>query len=162
MITCSGKNRLYFDELDFYENICKTLKTFFRTDEIFGIFKKEVRIASMDTDTISATMTPTISVDITSSPYTETSDSLELQNHSRVYIDINIYTSGKEKNLNNKKLRNLLVAYLQKNMAIGDYYSEGLLVDYNDFTLSMVDGISRGLVRFTMICDNANKYLFRE
>ena len=162
MITCSGKNTLYFDELDFYNNLRETLVSFFANDEIFDMFEKEVKIASIDTDTISAIMTPTVSIDVTSEPYTLSSDSLELQNHSRVDIDINVYTSGELKNTNNKKLRNLLVAFLQKNMAIGDYFSEGCLVEYNDFTLQIVTGVTRGLIRFSMICDNANKYLFRE
>lgn len=162
MISSLGKNTLYFDELDFHDALAGSLKMLLQNDEVFDMFDKEVKIASIDTETISSVMTPTISIDVTSSPYTETSDSLELQNHSNVYVDINIYTSGNEKNRNNKKLRNLLVAYLQKNMQIGDYWSEGLLVDYNDFTLSVVEGISRGLIRFNMICDNANKYLFRE
>lgn len=161
MITCECKNTLYFDELDFYSDLRSLLEEFFANDDIFNIFGKEVKVASIDTDTISAVMTPTVAIDVTSSPYTPTSDSLELQNHSNVYVDINIYTSGEQKNTNNKKLRNLLVAFLQKNMKIGKYYSEGLLVDYNDFTLSVVTGVSRGLIRFTMLCDNANKYLFR-
>jgi len=162
MISSLGKNTLYFDELDFHKDLSNTIKKLCRNDDIFNIFKKEVKIASLDTDTISDVQTPTISIDVTSSPYTESSDSLELQNHSNVYVDINIYTSGKLKNTNNKKLRNLLVAYLQKNMKIGKYWSEGMLVDYNDFTLSVVEGVSRGLIRFNMVCDNANKYLFRE
>lgn len=162
MLSNINKNSLIFDELDFHDSLASCLKLFLQRDEIFEMFDKEVKIASIDTDTISSVMTPTISIDVTSSPYTETSDSWELQNHSNVYVDINIYTSGNDKNRNNKKLRNLLVAYLQKNIKIGDYWSEGLLVDYNDFTLSVVEGISRGLIRFNMLCDNANKYLFRE
>ena len=112
----------------------------------------------MDTDLKSKIELPAV----TFSLYQGTSinrDDEQIQRYTPFTVEINVYTSGDDRVLKNKKLCNIIIAILQSNGQLPNYYCRGLLLEENNEVTTRLESAYRRVIRMSGLCDNKTKLI---
>jgi hypothetical protein len=150
-------NTLYFDDITVEEEFRKLiLEYLFNCD----IYEQEIMLVPMDSDMKTDIYLPAITFDvIVGRP--EGSDSEQSQRQTSFSVELNIYTSGEDRVIKNKKLCNELICLLQTNNKLDTYFNLGLEFEENRELGALIEDCYRRVVRLSGICDNETKYISR-
>lgn len=148
-----NRNTLVFDELALRDTIREFLNNLFAADECYSIFNSDIELKPLDSDVRADSYFPCVTLFvINQGADTETSDSLQIQNRTKFTIEINIYTTGTTKKIDNIKLANIIEKKLQNKF--------GLRFLQNQEINSEVDEISRRQLRATNTIDNTTGIIY--
>ena len=153
-------NDLYFDDVLLESDFRALLELRFAEDDVYGLYNKEINLVSMDTSLKSKISLPAVTFSIFQSTSIKTDDE-QLQNYTPFTVEINVYTSGKDKVLKNRKLCNIIIQLLQSNGALANYYSRGLLLQENTEVDSVLENAYRRTIRMSALCINNNKLIIQ-
>lgn len=155
-------NELYFNDILLESDLRALIGAKMGEDDMFDLFNGEVNIVPIDTEGKSYSNLNAITLAIVSpSAYLTTRDDLEIQNHTMFTVEIEVYTTGKDKIINNKKLCNTLIQLLQKPQKLKNYFNSGLILeDYAQGLGTMVENTTRSILRFSGLCDNRNLSIY--
>ena len=106
-------------------------------------------------------LTPDIEVELDKKYYEtyDNEDDTQLQRYTPFTIEINVYTSGDSKVLKNRQLCNIIIAILQSNGPLQNYYCRGLKLEENSELDSLLDSAYRRVIRMSGLCDNSQKLI---
>lgn len=102
---------------------------------------------------------PAVSFDVVN-PYTRNVDNTQIAGYTDFSIEINIYTAGENRKLNNNKIALALVALLQSHLYMAHYSSSGFKLESMEFVTSPIDNTSRQVIRMSATCDNKELRIF--
>ena len=150
-------NTLYFDDIEVEKEFRQLISSYLFDCEIY---KEEIMLIPEDSDMKSDVYLPAITFELNvGSP--QNSDSLQSQRHTSFSVSINVYTSGEDRVIKNKKLCNELICLLQTNNRLGNYFNLGLSFEENRQLGSLIDDCYRRVIRMSGVCDNERKYISR-
>lgn len=154
----SSINSLYFNDIEVEEDFRSLLSALFSTKEIYSLFGREINFIPIDYVVGKDVDLPAVDFQIIESTTINTDDE---QNHrySEFSVNINVYTSGKNKVLKNRKLCNEIIKTLQSNGAMEHYYCRGLVLESNNDFNGIVDDCYRRTIIMSGLCDNENKLI---
>ena len=148
-----NRNTLVFDELALDERIRDILTTLLLSDECYDIFNADVDLKPLDSDIRPDSYFPCVRLSIFDDGCDDTtSDNLQIQNRTRITVQIDTFTSGVTKKSDNIKLAKLIEQTLQHEL--------GLKFLQNREVNSEVDFVSRRLLRATNVIDNAKGIIY--
>lgn len=151
-------NSLYFDDITVENEFRNLLKQRLSEDDIFKIFDNEVNFITMDFDGEQEVDLPAITIYVyQNSSFTK--DDEQIQAYSYFTVEINVYTSGDNKVLNNRILCNKIIQLMQSNGPLETYYNRGLKLEDNSEVGSVLDSAYRRVIRMSGICDNKLKLI---
>lgn len=153
-------NTLIFDDIVVEEDFRGLLKHLFKKDSVFGLFNKEINLVAMDYDLKKEIDLPAVTIEVFQSR-SLFPDDVELQTYTPFTVEINVYTSGKNKIKKNKQLSNEIIKIMQSNGDLKHYYCRGLMLEENREVGSIVDSDCRRLIRMSGLCDNRLKLITR-
>lgn len=154
-------NSLYFDDVKVENEFRYLLQQMFNEDYIMDLMNDEINFIPMDEDDVSSVDLPAVALRIY--PYKPINpDDTQIQTYTPFAMQIDVYTSGKEKVLKNRELCNYIIRLLQSNGPLKDYYSRGLMIEENRETNTMIDSAYRRTIRMTGLCDNSLKLISKE
>ena len=155
-------NELYFNDLLVDSDLRALIKARMSQKDIFEILNGKITFVPLDTEGRSYSSLDAIVMSIVApTPYAPTRDSAEIQNHTLFTVEIEIYTTGKNKIRNNKAICNTIIQLLQKPQKLTNYYNSGLVLDeYAQDVYSMVENTNRSILRFVGLCDNRNLTIY--
>lgn len=151
-------NSLIFENIDVDEDFRWLLKSRFAEDDVFDLFNNEVNLIPFETDLKQKVDLPAVSLSIFQNGVINPDDS-QLQTYTPFSVEINIYTSGKDRVLNNAKLANIIIRLLQSNGQMPRYYCRGLRLEENREVGTFLDNAHRRVIRMSGLCDNARKLI---
>lgn len=150
-------NTLYFNDIQVEDEFRKLISSYLFDCEIY---EEEINLIPIDSDMKGKVYLPAITFDIDIG-LPESPDSIESQRYTSFTVSINVYTSGEDRVIKNRKLCNELICLLQSNNKLGDYFSLGLKFEENRELGSLIDNCYRRVIRLSGICDNERKYISR-
>ena len=151
-------NSLIFENIDVDEDFRWLLRSRFEEDDVFDLFNGEVNLIPFETDLKQKVDLPAVSLSIFQNGVFNPDD-VQLQNYTPFSIEVNIYTSGKDRVLNNAKLANIIIRLLQSNGQMPRYYCRGLRLEENREVGTFLDNAHRRVIRMSGLCDNARKLI---
>ena len=151
-------NSLIFENIDVDEDFRWLLKSRFAEDDVFDLFNNEVNLIPFETDLKQKVDLPAVSLSIFQNGVINPDDS-QLQTYTPFSVEINIYTSGNDRVLNNAKLANIIIRLLQSNGQMPRYYCRGLRLEENREVGTFLDNAHRRVIRMSGLCDNARKLI---
>ena len=122
-------------------------------------FTTKITFLPLDARNLSKTQTPAITLDISYTPYEAAMDSFQINNSSDVTLQFDVYTSGENAKRNNIMLRSKIAQELIKIQTSGAYRFLGMNIDDNTFVNSIINGVTRGVLRISCVVDNYNKVI---
>lgn len=122
-------------------------------------FSKEIKLLPLDAQNLSKSQTPAITLDIGFTPLEQTMDSFQVNNHSDVTLQFDVYTSGNKAKYDNIFIRSQIINTLIRIQSLCQYRFLGMNIDDNRFVQSIINGVTRGVVRLSCIVDNKNKVI---
>lgn len=155
-------NDLYFNDILLEEDLRALIGARMRENDMFDLFNGEINFVPLDTEGKSYSNLDAITLAIVSpSAYLTTRDDQQIQNHTMFTVEIEVYTTGKDKIKNNKLLCNTLIQLLQKPRKLKNYFNSGLILEeYVSGLGTMVENTTRSILRFTGLCDNRNLSIY--
>lgn len=154
-------NDLYFDDVVLDEELRAKLDELFADDSVYNIFGKEINFLALDSRLDTKTKLPAVELVIASqTPYDIAQEDIQIQPYTQFTVELNVYTSGKDKRLNNMKLCNAIIRYLQVPQSLGAYFNRGLKLESNDEVTAMIASTCRRVIRLRGLCDNSRKYIY--
>lgn len=155
-------NSLIFDDIALTEDLRQALDALFRTEEMLRISENGIRLLPCDfNNTDPLPEFPAVGLEVISpSVYEPASDNAEIQGYTSFSVEINIYTSGENRQLNNKRIANAIIALLQSHLYMSHYSSSGLQLESKEFVTALVDNTSRQVIRMSALCDNSMLRIF--
>lgn len=153
-------NSLMFDDMEVDEDFRWLLKRLFSQDRVFNLYNTEINLVPMDFDLKHKPDLPAVTVYV----YQATSlnpDDVQLQTYTPFTVEINVYTSGKEKVRKNRELCNMIIEILQSNGRLPHYYCQGLMLQENREVNTLLDSAYRRVIRMSGLCDNSLKLIKR-
>lgn len=152
-------NSLIFNDLEVEDDFRWLLKQRFAEDDVYNLYKREINFVPMDSDLTNKTELPAVTLSLfqSKSIYRDTE---QVQGYTPFTVEVNVYTSGDSKVLKNKKICNIIIAILQSNGRLPNYYCRGLELEENREANTLLDSAYRRVIRMTGICDNAKKTIF--
>ena len=154
-------NSLYFDDVNVENEFRHLMQQMFNEDFIIDLMDDEINFIPMDEDDVSSVDLPAVGFMIyqykPKSPDTE-----QLQRYTPFAVQIDVYTSGKNKVLKNKKLCNYIIRLLQSSGKLTDYHNQGLILEENRQTNTPIDSAYRRTIRMRGLCDNSLKIIIKE
>ena len=151
-------NSLIFENIDVDEDFRWLLKSRFAEDDVFDLFNGEVNLIPFETDLKQKVDLPAVSLSIFQNGVINPDDS-QLQTYTPFSVEIDVYTSGKDRVLNNAKLANIIIRLLQSNGQMPRYYCRGLRLEENREVGTFLDNAHRRVIRMSGLCDNARKLI---
>lgn len=151
-------NSLIFENIDVDEDFRWLLKSRFAEDDVFDLFNNEVNLIPFETDLKQKVDLPAVSLSIFQNGVLNPDDS-QLQTYTPFSVEINVYTSGKDRVLNNAKLANIIIRLLQSNGQMPRYYCRGLRLEENSEVGTFLDNAHRRVIRMSGLCDNSRKLI---
>lgn len=151
-------NSLYFDDITVENEFRNLLKQRFAESDIFDMFNGEVNFITMDFDGEQEVSLPAVTIYVYQSSSFQKDDE-QIQAYSYITVEINVYTGGDNKVLNNRTLCNKIIQTMQSNGRLDTYYSRGLKLDDNSEVGSVLDSAYRRVIRMSGICDNKLKLI---
>lgn len=153
-------NDLYFDDTVVDGELRKLIESRISDDDVYAIFNREINLLALDDKLSTKTTLPAIVLRVVNPvPYDETQEDIQIQRNTRFTVELNVYTGGSNKSLNNMKLCNVLIRLLQSSGTLGEYYCRGLKLQENNEASSLISNTCRRVLRFRGICDNALKLI---
>ena len=153
-------NDLYFDDLGLEADFRALLKQRFAEDDVYSLYNKEINFIPMDTDLKSKVSLPAVTFYLFQQQSINRDDE-QLQTYTPFTVEINVYTTGDSKVLNNRKLCNIIIQILQSNGALEHYYSRGLVLEENTEMNSVIDSAYRRVIRMSGLCINNQKLIIQ-
>ena len=152
-------NSLIFNDLEVEDDFRWLLKQRFAEDDVYNLYEREINFVPMDSDLTNKTELPAVTLSLfqSKSIYRDTE---QVQGYTPFTVEVNVYTSGDSKVLKNKKICNIIIAILQSNGRLPNYYCRGLELEENREANTLLDSAYRRVIRMTGICDNAKKIIF--
>ena len=152
-------NSLIFDDIAIQLAYKNLIAEWVKKEPIVSVFDEEISVVDADDDIESEPDLPAIFVTVFQNGI-RNADSLEKQNYSTFTVELEIYTSGKNKATKNKNLCNAMIALLQSAGYIDNvYFSEGLTFESNNEVGSGLEDVYRRVVRMSGQCDNLTKHI---
>ena len=151
-------NNLIFNDIEVEDDFRLLLMQRFVEDDVFNLYKREVNFIPMDSDLKGKIDLPAVTLSLFQGESINDDDS-QLQNYTPFTIEIEVYTSGDSKVLKNKQLCNIIIATLQSNGPLQNYYSRGLKLEENNERDSLLDSAYRRVIRMSGLCDNSQKLI---
>lgn len=146
-------NTVVFDELSLRETIKEFLNSLFTSEECYSIFNSDIDLKPLDSEVRSDSYFPCVTLFVyNQGADTRTSDSLQIQNRTKFTVEINTYTSGNEKKMNNIKFAKIIEQKMQNKF--------GLHFLQNEEVNSEVDAVSRRQLRATNVIDNVTGIIY--
>lgn len=153
-------NSLIFNDLEVESDFRWLLEQRFEEPGIIGIFKKKINFISVDFDIKNKIDLPAVSLNIFQGKSIG-ADDYQMQTNTPFTVEIEVYTSGKNKNINNRKLCNIIIQLLQSNGQLPNYYCRGLYLEENREVGTLLDSAYRRIIRMSGLCDNNQKLIKR-
>lgn len=148
-------NSLQFDDIQFEDELRELIQERISEDDVYDIFDKEVNLIPFDDTVKKETQFPAITISVINPiPYSQTQEDIQIQPHTSFSVEVNVYTSGENRRRNNRKLSNIIIALLQSNGRLGEYYNRGLVLKECSELSYDVDNVSRWVIRMSGVCDN--------
>lgn len=151
-------NNLIFNDIEVEDDFRLLLMQRFVEDDVFNLYKREVNFIPMDSDLKGKIDLPAVTLSLFQGESINDDDS-QLQGYTPFTIEIEVYTSGYSKVLKNKQLCNIIIATLQSNGPLQNYYSRGLKLEENNERDSLLDSAYRRVIRMSGLCDNSQKLI---
>lgn len=151
-------NNLIFNDIEVEDDFRLLLMQRFVEDDVFNLYKREVNFIPMDSDLKGKIDLPAVTLSLFQGESINDDDS-QLQCYTPFTIEIEVYTSGDSKVLKNKQLCNIIIATLQSNGPLQNYYSRGLKLEENNERDSLLDSAYRRVIRMSGLCDNSQKLI---
>lgn len=153
-------NSLIFDDVTLEDEFRKLISAKISEDAVYDIFGKEINLIPADDTVNKETTLPAITFEIVNPiPYIPTKEDIQIQKYTSFTVEINIYTSGENRKMNNKKLRSVLIALLQSNGSLGTFYNRGLILREDSRLNYEVEKTERRILRFSGVCDNSTNLI---
>ncbi len=151
-------NSLYFNDIEVESDFRLLLSKRFSQEDIEDIFEEEINFVPMDIDLKEGVDLPAVTFYIYQSRSINKDDE-QLQRYTPFTAEINVYTTGNDRVLNNRKLCNIIIELLQSNGPLLSYYNRGLTLQENSEAGSMLDSVYRRVIRMSGLCDNKQKLI---
>lgn len=151
-------NSLIFNDLEVEDDFRLLLKQRFLQDDVYDLFNKEINFIPIDSDLKSKVELPAVTFSLYQGKSTNRDDE-QLQRYTPFTVEINVYTSGDSKVLKNRQLCNMIIAVLQSNGQLPNYFCRGLYLDENNEITTMMESAYRRVIRMSGLCDNKLKLI---
>lgn len=153
-------NTLMFNDILVDSNFRSLLEQRFSEDDAFDLFNKEINLVPFDSDLKELVDLPAVTITVYQSKSLYPDD-VQIQQYTPFTVEINVYTSGESKVLNNHKLCNIIIEIMQSNGQLKDYYCRGLSLEENRPMNTFLDSAYRRIIRMSGLCDNNLKLITR-
>lgn len=153
-------NSLMFDAIAVENGFRWLLKQRFKQDDIYNLYKREINLITMDYDLKNKVELPAVDI-VVFQGRSINPDDAQLQNYTPFTVEINVYTSGKDKVLKNRTIANAIIAVMQSNGPLQEYYCRGLMLEENRAVGTLIDSAYRTVLRLSGLCDNRLKIIKR-
>lgn len=155
-------NSLYLDAELLENDLRKIIRTAIRKKEAIKQFG-EIYLVPADTDLNEKILFPAVSIEVhKNGPYALTQEDIEVEPFSRFSVTVETYTNGSNKRSMNMRLAQFITSILQTNQQLENYYNRGLKLDQERELSSFIEGVSRRVVRFSGVVDNASKLIYNK
>ena len=149
-----------FDNIAVEQDFRWLLKQRLKEDDIFNLYKREINLITMDYDLKNKIELPAVDITVFQSRSINPDD-IQLQAYTPFTVEINVYTSGKNKVLNNKTIGNAIISVMQSNGQLPHFYCRGLMLEENRAVGTLTDSAYRTVIRLSGLCDNRLKLIKR-
>lgn len=149
-----------FDNITVEQDFRWLLKQRLKEDDIFNLYKREINLITMDYDLKNKIELPAVDITVFQSRSINPDD-IQLQAYTPFTVEINVYTSGKNKILNNKTIGNAIISVMQSNGQLPHFYCRGLMLEENRAVGTLTDSAYRTVIRLSGLCDNRLKLIKR-
>ena len=153
-------NSLIFNDLEIEEDFRSLLSLRFTEDDVYKLYKREINFIPMDSDFKGKIDLPAVTLSVFQGESVNEDDS-QLQRYTPFSVEVEVYTSGDSKVLKNRQLCNIIIELLQSNGQLQNYYCRGLKLQENREVGSVIDSTYRRTLRFSALCDNETKLIFK-
>lgn len=153
-------NSLMFDNITVEKDFRWLLKQRLKEDDIFNLYKREINLITMDYDLKNKIELPAVDITVFQSRSINPDD-IQLQAYTPFTVEVNVYTSGKNKVLNNKTIGNAIISVMQSNGQLPHFYCRGLMLEENRAVGTLTDSAYRTVIRLSGLCDNRLKLIKR-
>lgn len=155
-------NNLYLD-LELLEgDLRKIIKTGIKQSSVRTEFG-QIHLVPQDADLTTDTKFPAIWITVNKNgPYTPAQEDIEVEPFSRFNVTVETYTSGNNKRTKNVKLARYVTSILQERQQLDNFFTRGLRLDQEREITSLIDGVSRRVLRFSGITDNEHNIIFNK
>lgn len=153
-------NSLMFDNITAEKDFRWLLKQRLKEDDIFNLYKREINLITMDYDLKNKIELPAVDITVFQSRSINPDD-IQLQAYTPFTVEVNVYTSGKNKVLNNKTIGNAIISVMQSNGQLPHFYCRGLMLEENRAVGTLTDSAYRTVIRLSGLCDNRLKLIKR-
>lgn len=153
-------NSLMFDNITVEQDFRWLLKQRFKENDIFNLYKREINLITMDYDLKNKIELPAVDITVFQSRSINPDDT-QLQAFTPFTVELNVYTSGKNKVLNNKTIGNAIISVMQSNGQLPHFYCRGLMLEENRAVGTLTDSAYRTVIRLSGLCDNRLKLIKR-
>lgn len=153
-------NSLIFNDLEVEDDFRWLLEQRFAEPDIINLFKKKINFIPVDFDIKNKIDLPAITFNIFQGKSIQPDD-YQTQQNTPFTVEIEVYTSGKNRITNNRKLCNIIIQLLQSNGQLPNYYCRGLYLEENRETGTLLDSAYRRVIRMSGLCDNEQKLIKR-
>lgn len=153
-------NSLMFDNITVEQDFRWLLKQRLKEDDIFNLYKREINLITMDYDLKNKIELPAVDITVFQSRSINPDD-IQLQAYTPFTVEVNVYTSGKNKVLNNKTIGNAIISVMQSNGQLPHFYCRGLMLEENRAVGTLTDSAYRTVIRLSGLCDNRLKLIKR-
>lgn len=153
-------NSLMFDNITVEQDFRWLLKQRFKENDIFNLYKREINLITMDYDLKNKIELPAVDITVFQSRSINPDDT-QLQAFTPFTVELNVYTSGKNKVLNNKTIGNAIISVIQSNGQLPHFYCRGLMLEENRAVGTLTDSAYRTVIRLSGLCDNRLKLIKR-
>lgn len=153
-------NSLMFDNITVEQDFRWLLKQRFKENDIFNLYKREINLITMDYDLKNKIELPAVDITVFQSRSINPDDT-QLQAFTPFTVELNVYTSGKNKVLNNKTIGNAIISIMQSNGQLPHFYCRGLMLEENRAVGTLTDSAYRTVIRLSGLCDNRLKLIKR-
>lgn len=154
----ADRNSLIFDDLAVEDDFRWLLSQRLAEDDAYDLYGREVNLIPMDEDLLTKVELPAVSFYIYQNNV-QNEDDEQLQTYTTFTAEINIYTSGSGKVAKNRQLCNMIIAILQSNGQLPQYYCRGLHLEENTEMNTLLNDAYRRVIRMTGLCDNNQKLI---
>ena len=151
-------NSLMFDDIEVENDFRWLLKQRLKEDDLYSLYNNEINFLPMDSDYKQKVDLPAITFNIYQSQSINQDDE-QIQGYTPFTAEIEVYTSGKNKVINNRKICNALIKIMQSNGPLPNYYCRGLLLEENTEVGTLLDSAYRRVIRMSGLCDNNLKII---
>lgn len=149
-----------FDNITVEQDFRRLLKQRFKENDIFNLYKREINLITMDYDLKNKIELPAVDITVFQSRSINPDD-IQLQAYTPFTVELNVYTSGKNKVLNNKTIGNAIISIMQSNGQLPHFYCRGLMLEENRAVGTLTDSAYRTVIRLSGLCDNRLKLIKR-